>query len=79
MIHLPFSELDKARNLIRVSEGGHNVSPAEAESQIARMLKQVDEVLPLSGLVQLCANSSELHSLRPIATGEQGNWRQHVP
>lgn len=57
MMHLPFSEPNKARNLIRVSEGGHNVSPAEAESQIARMLKQVDEVLPICSLVQLCANS----------------------
>ena len=73
MMHLHFSELNKARNLIRVSEGGRNVSPVEAESQIARMLKQVDEVLPLCGLVQLCANSSELHSLRSISTGEQGN------
>ena len=66
-IHLELDELNQARVLQRVSEGGHNVPPEKIISRIPRTLQHIQTTLPLVDKVRLYDNSSEEYPFQTIA------------
>lgn len=66
-IHLELDELNQARVIQRVSEGGHNVPPEKIISRIPRTLQHIQTTLPLVDKVRLYDNSSEAFPFQTIA------------
>ncbi len=71
-IHLDNSDLNKARVIQRVSEGGHNVPEEKIESRIPRTLNHIKTALPLADEVYLLDNSRWDMPLRRIAALKAG-------
>lgn len=71
-IHLDNSDLNKARVIQRVSEGGHNVQKEKIESRIPRTLNHIKTALPLADEVYLLDNSRWDMPLRRIAALKAG-------
>lgn len=75
-IHLQRDELNQARVIQRVSEGGHNVPTEKIISRIPRTLAHIRTALPLMDVAQLYDNSSSELPFQPVARLEKGRLIQ---
>ena len=66
-IHLQHNELNQARVMQRVNEGGHNVPVDKIISRIPRTMIHVKDALPLADVVQFYDNSSQSNPFQSIA------------
>jgi predicted ABC-type ATPase len=77
-IHLSNSELNRARVLQRVSEGGHNVPADKIVQRIPRTLENVRRAIALADRVELLDNSLHSDPYRRIASVQRGCLRTHA-
>jgi predicted ABC-type ATPase len=71
-IHLNIPELNEARVIQRVSEGGHNVPRNKIYDRIPRTMKNITAVLPLADEVWILDNSLRSNPFQPVATIKHG-------
>lgn len=71
-IHLANSELNQARVMQRVAEGGHHVPPGKIVSRIPRTMRHIRVALPLFDYVQLYDNSLRDEPFRNVANIKAG-------
>ena len=71
-LHLQHSDLNKARVLQRVEEGGHNVPQEKIEQRIPRLLDNLSIAMPLCDEVYILDNSSAQNPFRQVARITQG-------
>ncbi len=71
-IHLQHPQLNQARVVQRVSEGGHPVPAEKIVSRLPRTLQHVRTALPLADRVQVYDNSSRSEPFIPIASLREG-------
>lgn len=77
-IHLFDSQLNQARVVQRVAEGGHAVPTEKIVSRIPRTVKYVRDALPLADIVRLYDNSYFNQPFQVIAEIRAQVLRQHV-
>ncbi|MDH5181994.1 MAG: dephospho-CoA kinase [Gammaproteobacteria bacterium] len=66
-IHLLSAELNQARVIQRVTEGGHNVPPEKITQRIPRTMQNVKQALPLTDITRFYDNSLHDQPYQPIA------------
>ena len=71
-IHLKSDELNQARVVQRVNEGGHNVPTDKIINRIPRTMAYVKEALPLADIAMFYDNSSQHRPFLSIANLHEG-------
>ncbi len=71
-IHLTNTELNQARVMQRVAEGGHHVPPDKIVSRIPRTMQHIRVALPLFDYVQLYDNSFKEEPFQNVANIKAG-------
>lgn len=77
-IHLQNDELNQARVVQRVNEGGHNVPADKIISRIPRTMKNVKQALPLIDTAKLYDNSSHSQPFISVAQLTEGRLVKQV-
>lgn len=77
-IHLTSPELNEARVLQRVSEGGHHVPAEKIHTRLPRTMKHITKALPLVDEARLLDNSSHDDPFRQIAIIRKGRCVWHM-
>ena len=77
VIHLEQAELNAARVVQRVREGGHNVPTEKLLKRIPRMLEQVKASIPLCDELRVFDNSSAEDPFQPVMTIKTGGVELH--
>jgi len=81
-VHLDTVELNEARVIQRVSEGGHNVPADKIRSRIPRTMANIKKIIPLVDSVRLMDNSSFENPFQQVAIVNQGRRKDlvfHLP
>ena len=73
LIHLESTDLNQARIVGRVSEGGHSVPADRVISRIPRLLDQVRASIPLVDVLRAYDNSSAVDPFVPVFTITNGS------
>ncbi|MCG8336414.1 MAG: zeta toxin family protein [Proteobacteria bacterium] len=73
-IHLESTDLNEARVLQRVSEGGHNVPAVKIRTRIPRTMKHIAKVLPLVDEARLLDNSSRTDPFKQVVRVKKGRY-----
>ena len=76
--HLDTPQLNEARVLQRVSEGGHNVPIEKILARLPRTLTNVKKAIPLADETRLLDNSSHDNPFRQIAIFKKGRCTWHA-
>ncbi len=77
-IHLHSPDLNQARVVQRVSEGGHKVPADKIVSRLPRTMAQVRAAIPLADQARLLDNSSLDDPFQPVATLRHGELTLHA-
>ncbi len=77
-IHLDSHELNQARVVQRVSEGGHNVPFEKIQSRIPRTMRNISKILPLVDSARLLNNSSRKNPFQQVAVVKKGECKHLV-
>lgn len=73
-IHLIDSNLNEARVIQRVSEGGHSVPSEKIHNRIPRIMKHIKAALPLVDEARFLDNSSKENPFQQTAVLKNGNY-----
>jgi len=77
-IHLENVELNQARVVQRVMQGGHNVPADKIVSRIPRTICNVVDVLPLVDMAKFYDNSSHNHVFKSVALLNKGQLLKQI-
>ena len=77
-IHLENDQLNQARVVQRVSEGGHDVPADKIIARIPRTLENLRRAIPLADRVRLYDNSSASTPFGAVASVERGRVRWQI-
>ncbi len=77
-IHLQNDELNQARVIQRVNEGGHNVPADKIISRIPRTMANVRDALPLVDIANFYDNSSHSQPFLSVALLQEGQITKQV-
>lgn len=77
-IHLQNDELNQARVIQRVNEGGHNVPADKIISRIPRTMANVRDALPLVDIANFYDNSSHSQPFLSVALLQKGQITKQV-
>lgn len=73
-IHLESTDLNEARVLQRVREGGHNVPSEKIHTRVPRTMRHIAKVLPLVDEARLLDNSSRSDPFKQVARMKKGRY-----
>ena len=71
-IHVEHDEINQARVIQRVAEGGHNVPPEKIKSRIPRTLNNIKRAIPLADQSYILDNSLQSNPYQQIVVIEDG-------